>query len=68
MGMIEAESAVFPYGTAGNEVDILVRMHIWAAGQDFNHGTGHGIGQFMCVHECKYSVVWQPNKLPTELV
>lgn len=52
MGLIDAETAVFPVGTVGDELDILVRMPLWKIEKDFNHGTGHGVGQFLSVHEC----------------
>jgi len=51
MGLIDAETAVFPVGTVGDELDILVRMPLWKIEKDFNHGTGHGVGQFLSVHE-----------------
>jgi Xaa-Pro aminopeptidase len=38
-------------GISGAELDILARMPLWEAGKDFNHGTGHGVGYFLCVHE-----------------
>ena len=41
----------FPKGLAGRDLDPLARYPLWLAGQDFNHGTGHGVGVYLCVHE-----------------
>jgi len=51
MGLIDLESLVFPYGKSGNDIDILVRRHIYRVGLNFRHGTGHGIGHYLAVHE-----------------
>ncbi len=50
-GMIELSRAVFPHGTAGCHIDSLARMPLWRAQRNFGHGTGHGIGYYLCVHE-----------------
>ena len=50
-GMIAVSLARFPKGTRGIEVDTLARRALWAAGLDFDHGTGHGIGSYLSVHE-----------------
>lgn len=50
-GHIAVAQAVFPEGTAGAQIDALARQHLWAAGQDYAHGTGHGVGAFLGVHE-----------------
>jgi Xaa-Pro aminopeptidase len=50
-GMIAISRARFPQGLAGRDLDPLARYHLWLAGQDFNHGTGHGVGVYLCVHE-----------------
>jgi Xaa-Pro aminopeptidase len=42
---------VFPVGTAGAQLDTLARAALWRAGLDFDHGTGHGVGAYLCVHE-----------------
>lgn len=44
-------TAHFPKGTRGVDLDPLARVHLWQAGLDFNHGTGHGVGSFLSVHE-----------------
>jgi Xaa-Pro aminopeptidase len=43
--------ARFPKGTTGSQLDILARQHLWSAGLDFDHGTGHGVGAYLSVHE-----------------
>jgi Xaa-Pro aminopeptidase len=50
-GMIAISRLRFPAGIAGRDLDAFARAALWAAGQDFNHGTGHGVGQFLSVHE-----------------
>lgn len=50
-GHIALATAIFPEGTRGSQLDILARMHLWADGVDYGHGTGHGVGQFLSVHE-----------------
>ncbi len=55
-GMIGLTLARFPIGTNGAQLDILARQHLWNAGLDFNHGTGHGVGSYLCVHEGPASI------------
>ncbi|MGB7654179.1 MAG: aminopeptidase P family protein [Novosphingobium sp.] len=50
-GHIALGTALFPQGTVGAQLDTLARMHLWAAGLDYAHGTGHGVGSFLSVHE-----------------
>ncbi|MBR5741272.1 MAG: aminopeptidase P family protein, partial [Firmicutes bacterium] len=50
-GTIDLAMAMFPAGTCGYTLDILARKALWNAGLDYNHGTGHGVGHFLCVHE-----------------
>ncbi len=50
-GMIAISRARFPKGVAGTHLDALARFPLWTAGQDFNHGTGHGVGSYLSVHE-----------------
>ncbi len=50
-GHIAIATAVFPAGTSGGQLDTLARQHLWAAGVDYAHGTGHGVGSFLAVHE-----------------
>jgi len=50
-GHIALAMAVFPEGTNGSQLDTLARQFLWAAGLDYAHGTGHGVGSFLAVHE-----------------
>ena len=50
-GHIALATAVFPRGTRGSQLDSFARQHLWAAGLDYAHGTGHGVGSFLNVHE-----------------
>ncbi|CAF1081434.1 unnamed protein product [Rotaria magnacalcarata] len=50
-GSIDLADAVFPYGTYGRSLDILTRQSLYRNSMDYNHGTGHGIGHFLSVHE-----------------
>jgi Xaa-Pro aminopeptidase len=50
-GHIALSRAVFPLGTTGTQLDALARQFLWQAGLDYDHGTGHGVGSFLSVHE-----------------
>src|SRR6478752_3189265 len=50
-GHIAIARAVFPGGTTGAQLDTLARQFLWQAGIDFEHGTGHGVGSYLSVHE-----------------
>lgn len=50
-GHIALARARFPKGTTGSQLDVLARQHLWAHGYDYDHGTGHGVGHFLSVHE-----------------
>ncbi len=50
-GHIALDQVKFPVGTSGAQIDALARYPLWQAGLDFDHGTGHGIGSYLCVHE-----------------
>ena len=50
-GHMALARAVFPEGTRGGQLDTLARQYLWAAGLDYAHGTGHGVGSFLSVHE-----------------
>lgn len=53
MGVIDLERIVWPSDTtiSGSDMDILARKNLWAVGLDYKHGTGHGVGTFLNVHE-----------------
>lgn len=55
-GMIALSQAHFPLGTPGPMIDAIARAPLWQAGVDFGHGTGHGVGYFMNVHEGPQSI------------
>jgi Xaa-Pro aminopeptidase len=50
-GHVAIARAVFPDGVQGSQLDSFARAHLWAAGLDFDHGTGHGVGSYLSVHE-----------------
>ncbi|HSV29249.1 MAG TPA: M24B family metallopeptidase, partial [Candidatus Omnitrophota bacterium] len=50
-GHIAVATAIFPVGTTGPQLDILARRALWAEGLDYDHGTGHGVGSYLSVHE-----------------
>lgn len=50
-GMIGISMVRFPKGTSGAQIDVLARQHLWQVGLKYNHGTGHGVGAFLGVHE-----------------
>lgn len=50
-GMIALDRCIFPQGTTGANIDIVARQPLWSNCQNYGHGTGHGIGHFLCVHE-----------------
>lgn len=50
-GHIALATAVFPRGVTGSQLDMLARKTLWEAGLDYDHGTGHGVGSFLGVHE-----------------
>jgi Xaa-Pro aminopeptidase len=50
-GHIAIARALFPKGTSGAQIDALARQALWRAGLDFDHGTGHGVGSYLSVHE-----------------
>ncbi|MBP5307135.1 MAG: aminopeptidase P family protein [Paludibacteraceae bacterium] len=50
-GHIALARAVFPPGTTGKQLDILAKQYLWKEGKTYGHGTGHGVGHLLCVHE-----------------
>lgn len=55
-GLIALSRARFPRGTSGPQLDALARAPLWAGGMDYGHGTGHGVGYFLNVHEGPHSI------------
>ena len=63
-GMINLARAVFPRGTRGAQLDVLARIDMWRAGAAYMHGTGHGVGHCLNVHEGPQSIRLQENPVP----
>ena len=65
-GMIQLSMVKFPKGTRGVQLDAFARLALWQENKDFNHGTGHGVGSFMNVHEGPQNIRKDLN--PQELI
>ncbi len=65
-GMIDLSKQRFLYGATGSNLDIVARMPLWNAGMDFKHGTGHGIGFFLNVHEGPHRISMAPSTVKLE--
>lgn len=63
-GHIALATASFPTGTQGVQLDVLARQFLWQAGMDFGHGTGHGVGFFLNVHEGPAGIGYKVNPQP----
>lgn len=66
-GHIAIDQAVFPKGTTGHLLDGFARRPLWVAGLDYKHGTGHGVGAFLNVHEGPHMITFKPQALDTAL-
>ncbi len=62
-GHISIATCRFPEGTTGTQLDILARHALWQVGLDYQHGTGHGVGIFLSVHEGPQSISKKINKV-----
>lgn len=60
-GMINLSLLRFPDGLAGRDIDAIARAPLWAAGLDFDHGTGHGVGSYLSVHEGPQNISRRSN-------
>tara|TARA_B100001121_G_C18699937_1_gene627024 strand:+ start:537 stop:2348 length:1812 start_codon:yes stop_codon:yes gene_type:complete len=65
-GHINLATVVFPYGTTGHQLDILARKFLWDDGLDYDHGTGHGVGSCLNVHEGPQSISKRSNNVILE--
>ena len=65
-GHIALAMAVFPEGTRGAQLDVLARMPIWQQHMNYLHGTGHGVGHFLNVHEGPQSIRMYENPIPLQ--
>ncbi len=62
IGHINISMMKFPIGTKGHQIDTVGRIELWKSGLDYNHGTGHGVGSFLSVHEGPQSISKKFNK------
>ncbi len=64
-GHIQVELCKFPSGASGTQIDILARKDMWREGLNYLHGTGHGVGTYLCVHEGphQFRMEWKPAPL-----
>ena len=65
-GHIALAKAKFPIGTRADQLDILARQYLWSEGKNYAHGTGHGVGYFLNVHEGPCSISPKFNKFALE--
>jgi len=65
-GHIAVALARFPKGTSGSQLDTLARASLWEAGLDYDHGTGHGVGSYLSVHEGPHRISKIPNTVALE--
>lgn len=65
-GMLSLMAAKFPAGTNGEQLDVFARAPLWREGLDFRHGTGHGIGYLLGVHEDPVRIRSRQARLPFE--
>ncbi len=65
-GHIALSRVRFPKGTTGHQLDALARMSLWEAGLDYDHGTGHGVGSYLGVHEGPQRIAKALNAVPLE--
>ena len=62
-GHIALARACFPGGTTGTQLDSLARQFLWQAGLDYDHGTGHGVGAYLSVHEGPHRISKHPSQV-----
>jgi Xaa-Pro aminopeptidase len=65
-GHIALSRVRFPKGTTGSALDVLARMALWEVGLDYDHGTGHGVGSYLGVHEGPHRIAKMPNMVGLE--
>ena len=63
---ISLATSRFPKGTTGSQLDALARIELWKRGLDFDHGTGHGVGSYLSVHEGPQRISKAPNAVALE--
>ena len=64
-GHLQLQNMKFPYGASGTQLDVAARMAMWREGMNFLHGTGHGVGSYLNVHEGPHQIrmEWRPAPL-----
>lgn len=62
-GHIALATTLFPEGTTGSQLDVLARHALWQAGLDYDHGTGHGVGSYLSVHEGPHRIAKPHNPI-----
>lgn len=65
-GHIALARAIFPHGTTGHQLDVLARQHLWQVGCDYKHGTSHGVGSCLSVHESPPRISTRGSNAPLE--
>ncbi|HSO43392.1 MAG TPA: M24B family metallopeptidase, partial [Rhodospirillales bacterium] len=65
-GHVAIATARFPRGTLGSQLDVFARRALWAEGLDYEHGTGHGVGHYLCVHEGPQGISKLTSRAPLE--
>jgi Xaa-Pro aminopeptidase len=65
-GHIALGTVKFPKGTSGSSLDVLARRPLWEIGLDYDHGTGHGVGSYLSVHEGPQRISKMPNRVALE--
>ncbi len=66
-GHIAIAATRFPKGTTGSQLDVLARHSLWQAGMDYDHGTGHGVGSFLNVHEGPHRISKMPSQVALDV-
>lgn len=63
-GHIQLQMLKFPHGASGTQLDAVARMAMWGEGMNFMHGTGHGVGSYLCVHEGPHQIRMEYRPAP----
>lgn len=66
-GHIAIATAIYLEGTSGHQLDVLARKALWENGLHYGHGTGHGVGYFLNVHEGPQNIRFEANPTPLEI-
>lgn len=64
---IALASTIFPHGTSGMQLDAIARRPLWEYGFDYEHGTGHGVGHLLAVHEGPHNISTRSSNIPLEV-